>query len=224
MKVSWKNTAYKAVSISQILFSAYIILNMTQMSHLFVSLVFLVTGIASYPRFNDRIQDILDVELPSYNMLVMPIVAILIMLFVAVNSSSGLYYSDFSEKEIKQNSTNMSEIGYNELIRNSDEYEYDLIYYEGEVTQVMNQDGGYAILIATGGSGYLSYTSNYVWTDYSSENGEMEIGGSRPVKGDLMKVWAEYTGPYQYETAIGSTNTVPYMALWHAERANQTSG
>jgi len=242
----WRNVNW-LVGSSIIIGTVYLAVSTPYLQFLGALVIFL-SGLFVIPPINDKIQNRMAGELEDYLNPIIPFMAIALVssaqlgifeiflktfqaLFedalaplasIGLIESDDLYYSDFSEEELRANSTNLTEIGYNNILRDYSSYQNDIIRLEGKVGQVRSQNDGYMIMIETNydpGSRYTSgsYRGDRVWVEHEFDQGNLSIDGDRPVEDMVIEVLGEYLGPREYETAIGSTNTVPRVSLWYAK-------
>lgn len=192
----------------------------------FEALAISLFGLFLIPPINDKIQNRLGRRYGNDLNPIIALVTVSLILSIApvldIVQPEELYYSDFSEQELRANSTNLSEIGYSSIIRDYSSYQNDIIRLTGKVEDVRSLNDGFLLIVETNydpGGRYTSgrYLGDRVWIEHEFDQGNMSIDGDRPVEGMVIEVLGEYLGPKEYETAIGSVNTVPRMSLWHAE-------
>lgn len=91
-------------------------------------------------------------------------------------------------------------IPYKELFRNSEKYEGEYITFKGKIIQVIPYDEGiYDFRINTDSENYF-LSDTILISEYS---------GDRILEGDMVNVWANYDGIYQYESIFGGVVEVP---------------
>lgn len=232
----WRNVNW-LVGSSIIIGTVYLAVSTPHLQFLGALVIFL-SGLFVIPPINDKIRNRMAGEFEVYLNPIIPLLTVAMVSAVQLGlfeifletflssigllESDDLYYSDFSEEELRANSTNLTEVGYNNILRDYSSYQNDIIRLEGRVSQVRSQNDGYMIMIETNydpGSRYTSgsYRGDRVWVEHEFDQGNLSIDGDRPVEGMVIEVLGEYLGPREYETAIGSTNTVPRVSLWYAE-------
>lgn len=101
-----------------------------------------------------------------------------------------------------------SDITYDQLSRNPDDYEGKSIQMTGEVVQLMEGEDSNAIRMAT----------DDAWNDILYIEYDPSITEERILEGDKITVYGLYYGIIQYESTLSSIISVPAMYVQHIER------
>jgi len=121
---------------------------------------------------------------------------IVIFLLVAVLSNGTDNHSEddnLSEKDFK---AQCKEISFNKLNKNADKYKGEKLKVTGKIIQIMEDDDGGEIRLATDG-GY----DDIVFVEYD--------GNIKYVEDDTVTVYGYCDGEYTYTSTIGASITLP---------------
>ena len=93
---------------------------------------------------------------------------------------------------------------YDDLFRNNENYVGSLVYFKGEIVQVINDYANadsYFLRITTQESTYGGYSGDdVIWVNYR---------GTRVLEGDIIEVWGKITGLRTYTAVWGNEITIP---------------
>ena len=92
-------------------------------------------------------------------------------------------------------------ITYNELLRNNEDYQDEIVYFKGRVTQVAEEEGKFAISLATGMN---KFTGNYL--------GDIVLvghEGQRVLEDDIIEVWGKVRPLMTMKSLLGTDKTMP---------------
>jgi hypothetical protein len=120
-------------------------------------------------------------------------------------STGDVSTPDTSVKDIDSIKASALEVPYEDLYRYNENYDYQIVYYRGEVLQIGTEDEFTYWRIATEPStwgGYMDDVIMVVAEDYS---------GVRLLEGDIIDVWGESGGLYTYEALMGNEVTIPIL-------------
>lgn len=104
-------------------------------------------------------------------------------------------------------------ISYKDIARQPDAYKGTDILFTGEVMQV--QESNYSskcILLIQVTKDQYGYWDDLVYVTYT-----LPDGAPRILEDDIVKFYGECEGTYTYETAMGSTNTVPRVSALYID-------
>lgn len=96
-------------------------------------------------------------------------------------------------------------ISYKDLSRTPDKFEGKAICYTGEVVQLVEGDGVNALRVAINGD-----YGNMFYLEY-----DPKIISERVLEGDTITFYGIYYGIYQYESALGTTISIPAATVDH---------
>jgi len=106
-----------------------------------------------------------------------------------------------------------SEIPYDDLLRNSEQYEGQYVHFpSGEVSQVIEEDYGFGLRVYVSEDEYGWEDDIFVYWD-----------GERYLEDDIIEIWAEFNGLLTYETALGSERTIPEVTAADIELIQEVS-
>ena len=92
---------------------------------------------------------------------------------------------------------------YEDLFRNSEDYEFKDVAFEGEVIQVIDD-----------GTGTYTLRINVTEGEYFWDDAVLVLyTGDRILEEDIVRFVGTYTGPYTYESTLGGDITVPAFTL-----------
>lgn len=96
-------------------------------------------------------------------------------------------------------------VEYEEYARNPADHEYDMVKLNGEVIQVMEEEGDQGTILTL----RILQNDDYdtIWLVYYV----LPDGASRILEGDNVKVYGISAGVYSYETVQGNSLTVPLI-------------
>jgi hypothetical protein len=94
------------------------------------------------------------------------------------------------------------EPSYRDLLRNIDGYVSELVYYQGQVTQVVSRDGNSHVLRV-----YVTPGEFEFWQD----DVILEYLGPRLLEQDIVEFVAVVFGERSYTTVLGASRTVPWL-------------
>lgn len=93
------------------------------------------------------------------------------------------------------------EISFEDLARNTETYTGDLVYYTGQVIQVMEERSGYAMRISV-------TKKEFGWEDPILVRCNCAV---RPLQDDIVEFVAKVEGRQSYKTVLGATMTLPMV-------------
>jgi hypothetical protein len=93
-------------------------------------------------------------------------------------------------------------IPYNQLEKNADRYDGEVVKYTGQIFQIQEDYGTSVILLAVTNQGYDFWDDN-VWIDYD--------GTIEGAEDDIITIYGTVTGSKSYETQIGGETYVPQI-------------
>lgn len=108
------------------------------------------------------------------------------------------------------------QIPYRELLRNTEQYIGELVFYPGKVTQVIENNGKYAVLMNVEMDQYGITKSTVLVTCYCD---------TRPLEGDYVGIVGTVEGRISYQTVLGATITVPQITsiiFWITPQSRQS--
>jgi RNA polymerase subunit RPABC4/transcription elongation factor Spt4 len=97
---------------------------------------------------------------------------------------------------------------YKTLFRYSENYEFESVYYKGEVIQVLDDGAGTYTLRINVTKGEYGWYEDTVLVIYE---------GKRVIEDDIVEFVATYTGPHTYESVMGGDITIPAFILGDAK-------
>lgn len=110
-----------------------------------------------------------------------------------------LKYRDYTDEEVEVIKDAADELGYQTVLRDSEDYVGDPVTFTGMIGQVLESDEYFVFFIAANNSAEeLLYAS---WV------------GDRFSENDRVECWGQVLGTEIYNTSSGSENTVPAIAL-----------
>jgi len=133
---------------------------------------------------------------------------IILILFISFSGCFGnpMKTTTMSIPEIKAASINIS---YDELMRNNSNYVGKIVYFRGQIVQVI--EGGsdfYSFRVSTKNQGYGMYYDNEIYLNYK---------GSRLLEKDIIDIWGYVKGLMTYTTVLGAQVTLPELDAFHTE-------
>jgi len=93
------------------------------------------------------------------------------------------------------------EVSFEDLARNTETYTGDLVYYTGQVIQVMEERSGYAMRISV-------TKKEFGWDDPILVRCNCAV---RPLQDDIVEFVAKVDGRQSYKTVLGATMTLPMV-------------
>jgi len=100
-------------------------------------------------------------------------------------------------------------IKYTVLNKNPDAHAGEFLKFKGQVFQIMESGGVTAMLLSVTNEGYGFYDDN-VWVTYP---GTFDV-----YEDDIINVWGECTGSYDYTSVIGAELSVPAIEAKYIEK------
>lgn len=163
------------------------------------------------PLFNRITRKLFQLEI-SWGVRVLLVILILILFAISIPlSDKGDIKSESKEDggmsidEIKE--TAIENISYDELLRNNERYVGRIVYYRGEITQVMGVYGDrYVLRVSVTKKGV--YWADTIWVNYK---------GKRVLEGDIIDIWGKVNGLKAYTAVLGNQVTIPEIDLLHIE-------
>ena len=127
--------------------------------------------------------------------------------------------TDMTDEQIKRGAL---KVPYASLMEESERYEGEIIYYEGNVIQAMEDFNSYVLNVRVS-DGPLE--SDTIWSNYDpNTDGEKEwIEDLRRTTSpfedtERVNVWGVFTGLREYETLLKTINTVPEIDVYIIEK------
>ena len=106
-------------------------------------------------------------------------------------------YRTLAPDEIKSHAVQVS---YDELFRNIENYVGDIVYFKGQVIQVLGESDYFDLRVAVTDKGF--YWDDPVYVSYQ---------GKRLLEGDIIKLWASVDGLITYTAVMGNWVTIPKL-------------
>jgi len=106
-------------------------------------------------------------------------------------------YRTLTPDEIKSQAVQVS---YDELFRNIEDYVGDIVYFKGQVIQVLGESDYFDLRVAVTDKGF--YWDDPVYVSYQ---------GKRLLEGDIIKLWASVDGLITYTAVMGNQVTIPKL-------------
>jgi len=116
-----------------------------------------------------------------------------------------------SIKEIKNRA--IENLNYDELLRNNDKYIGEIVYYRGEVNQVVEGWGGNYTLRIFVTKGEYGLWDDDIWANYQ---------GKRVLEEDIVDIWGKVKGVKKYTTVLGDRRSIPEIDVLHLELVKET--
>ena len=127
--------------------------------------------------------------------------------------SSSEESSEEDRPTVEEVKNQASEIPYEDLMRNSEQYEGEYVHFtSGEIAQVIESDYGFGFRVNVSEEEYGWEDDVYVHWD-----------GQRYLVDDIIEIWGQYTGLLTYETALGSERTIPELTAADIELLEEVS-
>ena len=93
-------------------------------------------------------------------------------------------------------------IPYDSLARDTEEYVLQLVYYEGQVIQVMEIEGFKVVLRVNVTKDEYGFWEDTVWVNYE---------GPRVLEDDIVRIWARVMGRRTYTSIFGGEIVIPEL-------------
>lgn len=122
-------------------------------------------------------------------------------LLVDGDSNSHSEDAGLSEQDFKDQ---CQEVSFNKLNKNADKYKGDKLKFNGKIIQIMEDNNGGVMRLATG-----EYSSDVVYVVYS--------GSIEYVEDDYVTVYGYCDGDYTYTSTIGASVTLPKIDAVYIE-------
>ena len=127
---------------------------------------------------------------------------------------------EMTDEQIRQNAL---VVPYDSLLAESQRYQGEIIQYEGDVVQVMDNFNSYMLRVEVSDE---LFVTNSVWSNFVPDTDEQSMWvqdiekkhdpfGQDP---DRVKIWGLFTGLKDYDTLLGSTVTVPEVDVYLLEK------
>lgn len=99
-------------------------------------------------------------------------------------------------------------VPYDDLMRHNEDYVDYIIFFRGEIIQVVDTWWGFVWRVATRESKYFGYVDDVIWVNYK---------GPRFLEGDIVDVYGRVKGLRTYTSIFGLQVTVPEVDSLHVE-------
>ena len=120
-------------------------------------------------------------------------------------TSQSIKKTSLSLEEVRKAAIKLS---YDELLRNNEKYIGKIVYYTGEINQVMESSkNNYNLRI------YVTKGNYDFWDDDVLVNYE----GKRFLEDDVVDIWGEVRGIRKYTTVFGATRSIPEIDAYYIE-------
>jgi len=116
-----------------------------------------------------------------------------------------------SIEEIKNRA--IEDLSYDELLRNNEKYVGEIVYYRGEINQVVEGWGGNYILRI-----FVTKEEYGLWNDDIYVN----YKGKRVLENDIVDFWGKVKGVKKYTTVLGASRSIPEIDALHLEVVEET--
>ena len=127
--------------------------------------------------------------------------------------------TDMTDEQIKQGAL---KVPYASLMEEGERYEGEIIYYEGDVIQTIEDFNSYVLMVDVSDE---PFESDAMWSNYDPEtDGEEEWieelrRKTNPFEtSDRVEIWGVFTGLQEYETLLRAINTVPEVDVYILEK------
>lgn len=148
---------------------------------------------------------------------------IFVVLFLAVivligsggsgTSSPSSQLASASIDEVKAEA--ISDLDYDELFRNNSEYVGKVVHYVGEVVQIQEGSGNSYVMRANVTENESGFWEDDIFLSYS---------GDRVLENDIIEFWGEVKGVRKYDTVLGSSRSIPDIAVLHLDVLKDYTG
>lgn len=128
-----------------------------------------------------------------------------VMSTVQDEEQERLQSPEISRDEAKENALHLE---YDTLLRFNEEYVGDIVYYKGEVVQMVHRYGDTYLLFITPDTGE--------WLN--SDRLAVHYSGQRILEDDVVEVYGVVAGLYEYEAVFGNQVIVPEIDALYLER------
>lgn len=130
------------------------------------------------------------------------IVLIIVGLFVVVAMFGGRSEPlPLAGGNVSSLQTQAKEVSFEDLARNTEDYTGDLVYYTGQVIQVMEGSSGYDMRISV-------TKKEFGWDDPILVRCNCAV---RPLQDDIVEFVGKVDGRQSYKTVLGATMTLPMV-------------
>ena len=100
-------------------------------------------------------------------------------------------------------------ITYDDLMRYNEKYVNEIIHQKtSKVVQMQNLYGDNYMIMVNTATGTYNFDADWIWLNYE---------GARILEDDTVEFWGKVKGLKQYETALGSVNTVPEIDVLYLD-------
>jgi len=104
-------------------------------------------------------------------------------------------------------------VPYDDLMRHNEDYIDYIIFFRGEIIQVVDTWWGFVWRVATRESKYFGYVDDVIWVNYE---------GPRFLEGDIVDVYSRVKGLRTYTAIFGQQVTIPEVDSLHVELVQKT--
>lgn len=118
---------------------------------------------------------------------------------IAIAGCSGGGGSSISVEEIEERAV---EASHDELMRNPDEYRNEYVHYEDVTIDAFYEGGDFQIDLGS------ALNSKRIYVEWD---------GDRFVEGDVVEIWAQFTGLLTRENSLGGSLTTPEISAQEVE-------
>ena len=140
------------------------------------------------------------------------LIILVVLFFIGLISSDSerIINPQLTPDEIKSQA--LSNVTYDDLFRNNENYVGKIVHYRGEITQVQNNYGDtYTLRIS------VTRREFGFWTDVIYASYE----GSRILEDDIVEFWGLVKGIKDYTAVLGNEISVPEVDILLLENQNQ---
>ncbi len=128
--------------------------------------------------------------------------------------------TEMTDEQIRQNAL---VVPYDSLLAESQRYQGEIIQYEGNIVQVMDNFNSYMLRVEVSNE---LFVTNSVWSNFSPDTDEQILWVQDIEKKhdpfvqdpDRVRIWGLFTGLKDYDTILGSTVTVPEVDVYLLEK------
>jgi hypothetical protein len=96
-----------------------------------------------------------------------------------------------------------SDITYDDLSRDTENYIGEIIFYKGQVVQVMERSGLKVYLRVNVTEGEYGFWDDTIFVNYE---------GPRVLEDDIVNIWGKVEGRYTYTAVLGNKITIPEIS------------
>ena len=138
-------------------------------------------------------------------------IAVLLLLVFYVLVPAYKQYKEKSQVEnLSSNKSDyQSDISYEDLARNPNQYKDKLVKFTGQIVQVVSESSMIEIRLSTKLNEYVGFAGDVIYCSIPKS----AVGNGRLLDEDIITIYGKASGIKEYTSILGSTVQIPYVVV-----------